>query len=394
MKKKCKTYTSDFQKSALSTYTFSDESFEIQDFLAGLGKKQEKRVVLFGAGGWGEAMAHELAELNGPFPIVFSDNDPTKHGKQLKGIDIIPPDRLNTFSDIVAITTISGIESVSEQLESQGFQKGLNYFEVMKSLNNETPFFATEVFMDYGDYLSGFNGLDVLHIGPGGNLGVELLLYALGAGSVHSVERYSFGIQYPDVTESKRFYQKLAKTTKEQLNYDFFNNQLLIENGDRLFINSDKIRLFFPSAVTALPFKDNSFDAVLHFSVFEHVEDPELGYREIFRVLRHGGKTVGRIGNLDHRNMSSHDDYHPLKFLEFPRNEWYQIAKNINFHNQITAPEHKSMLLKENFVISDWATNLKMDISDEQWDSFHPMFKEFNRAELETLVFSFSATKP
>ena len=39
----------------------------------------------------------------------------------------------------------------------------------------------------------------------------------------------------------------------------------------------------------ALPFEDATFDVVLSYDVFEHVDDPVLAFRELRRVLRPGG---------------------------------------------------------------------------------------------------------
>ncbi len=44
-----------------------------------------------------------------------------------------------------------------------------------------------------------------------------------------------------------------------------------------------------------LPFKDQSFDAVLSYAVLEHLRDPFVALREITRVLRSGGLYLGTV---------------------------------------------------------------------------------------------------
>jgi FkbM family methyltransferase len=41
--------------------------------------------------------------------------------------------------------------------------------------------------------------------------------------------------------------------------------------------------------VRGLTFESNRFDLVISQDIFEHISDPEKGFREIFRVLKHGG---------------------------------------------------------------------------------------------------------
>ena len=191
----------------LAAYAFSDKAFDLSMFDPILKSTSASRLVLFGAGGWGEALLEELDQRDISLPIVFTDNDSTKHGRSLRGKVIIPPEDLRPDSDLVVITTISAGEQVSKQLKMYGFERDMNYFEVMHNQNREYPFHVIDGFEQY---VSDFSYMDILHVGPGGNLGVELLLGSIGARSVYSAERNSFRLSYPDVTKHARFYKDMT----------------------------------------------------------------------------------------------------------------------------------------------------------------------------------------
>jgi SAM-dependent methyltransferase len=81
----------------------------------------------------------------------------------------------------------------------------------------------------------------------------------------------------------------------------------------------DKIADYNPDIVGDihnLPFADNSIDAIICIAVLEHVEEPQLAAKEMFRVLKPGGYCFIHVPFLFY--------YHPMKgyykdFFRFTR---------------------------------------------------------------------------
>jgi SAM-dependent methyltransferase len=62
-----------------------------------------------------------------------------------------------------------------------------------------------------------------------------------------------------------------------------------------------------------LPFKDNSFDAVISIAVLEHVKDPWQCAREILRVLKPGGDLMCCVPLLQPVHVYPHHYYNMTK---------------------------------------------------------------------------------
>jgi SAM-dependent methyltransferase len=87
--------------------------------------------------------------------------------------------------------------------------------------------------------------------------------------------------------------QQLIETSRLALNFGAG-----IQTKDRLHdhvVNLDAIHFPWIDVVNtcrSLPFQDSVFDAVISQAVFEHLPDPFFAAREVYRVLRSGGRAL------------------------------------------------------------------------------------------------------
>ncbi len=72
--------------------------------------------------------------------------------------------------------------------------------------------------------------------------------------------------------------------------------------------------LDYQSDIQDMPIADESFDTVLSAEVLEHVPDPEKALREIYRVLKPGGKLVISIPHLMYLHNEPNDFYRYTKY--------------------------------------------------------------------------------
>ncbi len=69
-----------------------------------------------------------------------------------------------------------------------------------------------------------------------------------------------------------------------------------------------------------IPFKDNTFDAVVSFQVIEHVKDVQNYLKEIKRVLKKGGRVFITTPNRNYRLGKNEKPWNPFHLREYDKN--------------------------------------------------------------------------
>jgi SAM-dependent methyltransferase len=316
----------------------------------------QAELILFGAGQGSIDLLNYASKLGKKWIIrAIADNDASMHGKSLLGVPIIPPQAISDIPhNAILVTTISGKDAVARQLEAMELVNGTHFHCIgqypsaaQANLNTTLFFNSIAAFLR--------PGRSVLHVGPGGFLGLECALHAMGVRPT-SLDAYSFGADYPRVTHRIGEYQALRdhlatlETPVATGAYERFASAFR-RDGDEVTLDSNTIPYLFPYRFSALPLEDESVDTVLSFAVLEHVRRPAQTVSEIFRVLKKGGLAVQRILTRDHRSFSKVAGYHPLSYLEHSQEQWTELTRNKFYQNRLTPREWRELFLAYGFEI-------------------------------------------
>jgi SAM-dependent methyltransferase len=112
--------------------------------------------------------------------------------------------------------------------------------------------------------------------------------------------------------------------------------------------------------IQKLPYKDDSFDLVIHSDTLEHVDKPLAGLAESLRVLKPGGYTCFTIplvvGRLSKRRPASQPSYHGspgnkeyLVITEYGADMWAQVIEAGFYECRLTSLEFPSSIALTGF---------------------------------------------
>lgn len=346
------------------------------------------KIILFGAGNGSEDLLRYI-KANGIDASIscVADNDTTMTGKSFHEYTIInPKDIPNWEFDKIIVTTVSGRDTVSQQLSQMGYLHKKDFFLVGNFPTSTTKMF--EEFFQSEDPLISLHNKICLNIGPGGMLGFEVLLYCFGAQKVFSIDKNSFGINYPDITTCRHMYEPVKQyiesyqdnSKREYLIKRF--KEVIIQHDNQTFINEGKISFNYPMDLCDTHFPDNMFDFVFTSGVLEHVEVPSKAVHEITRILKSGAYSVNKIITRDHRSFSSIDGYDPFSYRLHSEDDWHIISSSKFFQNRLLPVEWQRLFTNQTMNIAKYKVIESVDISNETKATFDPIFKQFSDKEL------------
>ena len=156
---------------------------------------------------------------------------------------------------------------------------------------------------------------------------------------------------------NKKFCSHLDYSSLDSGEYDGVGNKQGLHKGSRDYSKVDII-----ADIEDIPIKDATFDAVLCVEVLEHVKNPNVALKEIYRVLKKGGTLIltAPFNSLTHyaphfysTGFSSYYYNHHLTELGF---EIIELTPNGNFF------EYMAQELRRVKNVSETYTSKKLSV--------------------------------
>ncbi len=190
--------------------------------------------------------------------------------------------------------------------------------------------YVKDVFSDY-QKVSGkehFVGR-IAEIGPGDSNGVALMFLANGALSVDLADR---------------FYSLRDRLQQEQITQTLITEYSVLKN---IVSSLDQycVRHYGEQASCENFFDNNhDYDFIVSRSVFEHVDDPEIGLKKIYDALNPGGMLIHKVDLRDHEMFTPFS--YKLKFLEIPKFLYRLMTYGSGFPNRFLFHRYREVLTK------------------------------------------------
>jgi SAM-dependent methyltransferase len=226
---------------------------------------------------------------------------------------------------------------------------------------------------------SGLHGTDVLEIGPGGNVGVSLLMLLAGARSATCLDVMPW-IQgtgpdalYPALVEAA------AKAPETYLVAPALRERASSDPAAVARELLGHITYLCPMDIATTTLPDASQDVIFSHACFEHFGDPAGSIAQIARLLRPGGVTSHQVDLRDHRDFS-----HPLEFLRYSDAMWRLANSNrpSGVRNRWRASEYRAAFEQHNMEVVALHATHTTTVTAQMRQKFHPHFQTMSLEDL------------
>ncbi len=204
-----------------------------------------------------------------------------------------------------------------------------------KLSTKESLDYILEVFDDYKKIanIDKFHG-KIAEIGPGDNAGVALCMIEDGCTRIDLADRF-YSLRNPE--QQKEIYQELLKSKSKLRKYletCDLSDESTFPNIKRHYGQNAAAEIFFQ--------RNSGYDFIISRSVLEHVDDPVLVLKEMFKALKPGGKLIHKVDLKDHGMFSNH--FHELKFFEISDFLYQLMTYKSGYPNRVLINQYRDTL--------------------------------------------------
>jgi SAM-dependent methyltransferase len=248
----------------------------------------------------------------------------------------------------------------------------------------DAPAYLLGVYRTHATWLmaargSDLPGADALEIGPGGNVGVTLLMGLAGARNLACIDNIPWA---PVETLNDLYRDLIAAAAAEPDTYfvaPAYRARALRDPAGVARELLGKIIYHAPDDISRTRLPDASFDAIFSHACFEHFADPAGAIATITRLLRAGGVTTHQVDLRDHRDFTQ-----PLGHLRYSETIW-RMANSHRPHgvrNRWRASEYQARFAANGLSITAFDANQTVTVTDAMRRRFAPHFRRMDLIDL------------